>query len=110
MVLTSAKTKYVRVSPRKARIAAGLIRKKPVIEAMFQLKHSSLKGAKLLLKTLTSAMANAENNHGARRENLVISEVRVDEGPFHKRAWSRSKGRRSLIQRKTSHLYIALDT
>jgi len=54
-----AKTKYVRISPRKARLAAGLIRRKACEEALLQLLYSNLKGGRLLKKTLDSAIANA---------------------------------------------------
>ncbi|OGN61400.1 MAG: 50S ribosomal protein L22 [Chlamydiae bacterium RIFCSPHIGHO2_12_FULL_49_11] len=102
-------SKYVKVNPRKTREIAGLIRNKLVADAIFQLTNCPKKGARYLKKTLISAIANAENNLGLRREDLVVSEVRVDAGPFLKRAWSRSRGRRSAIQHKTSHLYIALN-
>ena len=103
MVLATAKTKYVRVTPRKARLAAALIRGKSVKEAFLQLMYSNMKAGRLLKKTLASAVANAENNQSANREDLYVTEVRVDEGSHLKRAWSRSKGRRSMILRRTSH-------
>lgn len=109
MAVTKAKSKYVRVSPTKARLAIDLIRGMPVMDALLQLAHSNLKAGRLIKKTLVSAIANAENNHEAKREQLYVSEAKVDQGPFYKRSWSRSKGRRSIIKRKTSHFTIALD-
>ena len=74
-------TKYIRISPRKARLAAGLIRGLSVASATTQLTFCSMKGGRLLLKTLDSAIANAESQLDARRENLKVKEVRLDEGP-----------------------------
>lgn len=110
MPIAVAHTKYMRVGPRKARLAGALIRGKPVMEALFQLSHSQLKAGKMIKKTLVSALANAENNHDAKREDLYVSEIRIDQGAFYKRAWPRSKGRRFPILRKTSHFFIALDS
>ncbi|MCP5492442.1 MAG: 50S ribosomal protein L22 [Chlamydiales bacterium] len=101
-----AKTKYVRIAPRKARLAAGLIRGKKVVEAMTQLTFCNLRGGKLLKKTLMSAVANAETQQGATRDNLVVSEVRVDEGPTMKRAKSGCRGRRFPIMKRTSHFTV----
>lgn len=65
-----SKSKYIRISPRKARLAAGLIRGLPVSQAALQLLHCGLKGGRLLKKTLDSAVANAETQQDARREDL----------------------------------------
>jgi large subunit ribosomal protein L22 len=99
-------TKYVRISPRKARLAAGLIRGLPVLTAGVQLAFSSLKGGRLLKKTLDSAIANAETQFDARRENLKVVEVRVDEGPRLKRAKPKNKGGRHPIIKRTSHFTV----
>ena len=109
MALATCKTKYVRVSPRKARLVLNLVRGKPVLQAMTQLSYTKDKAGRLLRKTLESAVANAENNADANREDLYVKEVRVDAGPYSKRVWARSKGRRSMIKRKTSHFVVALD-
>ncbi len=69
-------SKYVRISPRKARLAAGLIRGLSVPEASVQLMFSNLKAGRLLKKTLDSAVANAETQLDMRRENLKVLEVR----------------------------------
>ncbi|MBS0584816.1 MAG: 50S ribosomal protein L22 [Verrucomicrobia bacterium] len=109
MVVAIAKTKYARVVPRKARLVADMVRGKTALEAMLQLSVAAPKGAHFLKKTLASAIANAENNKDAKREDLYISEVKVDEGSYYKRSWSRNKGRRAVITRKTSHFTVALD-
>lgn len=103
-------TRFVRVSPRKARLAAGLIRKLPVVDAEMQLRHSGLKAGRLLLKTLDSACANAEVAADVRRENLRVEEVRVDEGPRLKRSKSRSKGSQHPVMHRLSHFTIVVTT
>ncbi len=109
MSIAKAITRGVRVPPSKVRFAVDLIRGKTVAEAMLQLTYSKLKGGRLLMKTLASAIANAENNKEAKREELYVSEARVDKGMNYKRAWSRSKGRRSPILHRTSQLIISVD-
>lgn len=99
-------TKYVRVSPQKARLAAGLIRGLSVSDAAFQLAHCSMKGGRYLLKTLESAIANAENVQNIRREDLKVLEVRVDGGPTMARSKPKNKGGRHRIIKRTSHLSI----
>lgn len=101
-----AKTKYVRISPRKVRRAAGMVRGMDVISAIIQLKYDMTKGARLLKKTLDSAIANAETQLDVERENLSIFEIRIDEGPTLKRAKSRCRGGRSPIMKRMSHLTV----
>lgn len=101
-------SKFVRISPRKARLAAGLIRGKRVDNASAQLQFSSLKGGRLLKKTLDSAVANAETQLDARREDLVVSEVRVDQGPVFKRAKPKNRGGRHPIMKRTSHFTVVV--
>ncbi len=110
MQFARAKTKYVRISPRKARLAAGLIRGQNVENATLQLENSPLKGARLLSKTLHSAVANAEVNLEVSREKLMIHEVRVDEGPTIKRAKPKNRGGRVPIMKRTSHFTIVVST
>jgi len=103
-----ALSKHVRISPRKARLAAGLIRGLTVSEATAQLTFSNLKGGRLLKKTLDSAVANAETQLDMRRENLMIDEVRVDAGPTLKRAKPKNRGGRHPIMKRTSHFTVIL--
>ena len=110
MNLTKAKTKYVRISPKKARLAADLIRGLSAEEARYQLMYSNLKGGRLLKKTLDSAIANAKNNIQAKVEKLKVHEVRIDEGPTMKRAKPRNKGGRVPIMKRTSHFTIVLSS
>ena len=106
-----AKTKFVRISPRKARIYADLIRGMKVEAALVQLSYTRSKGAKLIKKTLVSAIANAETLHDSvQRRDLVVQEIRVDGGPVMKRAKSKSRGSRTPILKRTSHFTIVVST
>lgn len=98
--------KFVRISPRKARLAAGLIRGLSVPEASTQLMFSNLKAGRLLKKTLDSAVANAETQLDMRRESLKVMEVRVDEGPTLKRSKPKNRGGQHPIMKRTSHFTI----
>jgi large subunit ribosomal protein L22 len=101
-----AHARFVRISPRKARYAAGLIRNLTVQQASLQLEHSGLKGGRLLKKTLDSAVANAEVKLDFRRDRLQVKEVRVDPGPILRRAKPRSKGSSVPVNKRTSHFTV----
>lgn len=101
-----AVTKYLRIPPRKARLAADLIRGLKVEEASDQLQFCGLKGGDLLLKTLKSAIANAETVLGLQRQNLIVHEVRIDAGPVIKRAKSKNRGGSAPICKRTSHFTV----
>lgn len=111
MMLNGAKaiTKYVRISPRKARLAAGLIRGLPVNAAASELVFSGLKAGRLLKKTLDSAVANALVQFDVQKEDLKVVEVRVDEGPRMKRAKPKNKGGRHPIIKRTSHFTVVVN-
>jgi large subunit ribosomal protein L22 len=108
MQTAKSTTKYVRVPPRKARLAADLIRGLNVEEATLQLMVSNLKAGKLLKKTLNSAVANAESQLNVQRKDLRVQEVRVDAGPVLKRAKSKNKGGRVPVMKRTSHFTIVI--
>jgi len=110
MQFARAITKYVRISPRKARYAADLIRGLSVENASLQLIYSKLRGGRLIKKTLDSAVANAETQLDARRESLKVHEVRVDPGPILRRAKARSRGSSVPVNKRTSHFTIVLTT
>ncbi|EPP34679.1 ribosomal protein L22 [Chlamydia ibidis] len=101
-----ATARYIRLQPRKARLAAGLMRNLSVKEAREQLSFSQLKAGRCLIKVLDSAVANAESNCNLKSENLSVIEVRVDAGPVYKRSKSKSRGGRSPILKRTSHLTV----
>ncbi|HLB53286.1 MAG TPA: 50S ribosomal protein L22 [Chlamydiales bacterium] len=108
MQLAIAKTRFVRISPRKARYAAGLIRGLSVEKATLQLLYSKLKGGRLLKKTLDSAVANAETQLDVRREHLKVFEVRIDPGPILRRAKPRSRGSSVPVNKRTSHFTVVV--
>lgn len=108
MQLARCITRFVRISPRKARYAADLIRGLDVEQATLQLLHSKLKGGRLIKKTLDSAVANAVTQLDARRESLKVHEMRVDPGPILRRAKPRSRGSSVPVNKRTSHFTIVL--
>ncbi|MDN5865142.1 MAG: 50S ribosomal protein L22 [Gammaproteobacteria bacterium] len=103
---TTAKYRYARISPQKARLVADQIRGKRVGEALNLLSFGSKKASPMLRKTLESAIANAEHNHGADIDELRVTAVMVDEGPTLKRWRARAKGRSSRIFKRTSHISV----
>ena len=103
-----AKARYVRVAPRKARLVADQVRGMPVEEARTLLAFSGRGAARDLARLLDSAAANAEANHDLIADDLMISAIAVDEGPTLKRWRARARGRATRIDRKTSHLSVAL--
>lgn len=108
MEQAKAITKYIRIPPRKARLAADLIRGLPVERAIAQLTFCNLKAGRLLKKTLDSAVANAQTQNDARKENLRVIEVRVDAGPVLKRAKSKSRGGKVPVMKRTSHFTVVV--
>jgi ribosomal protein L22 len=103
-----AKARYVRVAPRKARLIADQVRGMPVPEARTLLQFSSRGAAADIARLLDSASANAEANHDLVAEDMRISEIYVDEGPTLKRWRARARGRAARIDKKTSHISVAL--
>ena len=103
-------TKFVRISPYKARKSADLVRGKDVEKAQLLLAHANNKGARLILKTLKSAIANAQSRFDARKDEMIVDEIRVDGGPTLKRSKARNKGGQSPINKRTSHFTIVVAT
>ena len=101
-------TKYTRVSPKKARQVAKELRGKPANEALELLSFIPRKSARLLRKTLHSAVANAENNHNLNSDDLIIKEAVVEEGPAFRRFKAAARGSAKPIRKRTSHLRIIL--
>ena len=100
--------RFARIAPRKARLVADLIRGMKVDEAMNSLEFSKRRAAYYLKAVLKSAIANAEENE-ANVASLYVSESRVDEGPTIKRWQPKDRGRAHPINKRTSHLHIAVD-
>jgi large subunit ribosomal protein L22 len=108
MEAARAITKFARISPTKARAVAGLIKGMAVEEAALQLAYSTRKAARMLRKTLKSAVANAERGSEVRREQLKVMEVRVDEGPRLKRSKPKNKGGSHPIRKRMSHFTVVV--
>jgi len=102
--------RYVRISPRKARIVVDQIRGKSVVAARETLQFINRAAAEPVAKTLDSAVANAENMHHVRPEALVIKACYVDEGPTLKRFRPRAKGSASRINKRTCHITVIVGT
>ena len=109
-VSVSAKARYVRTSPRKARMVCGHIRGKSVHEARAILEYTPRSVARDWSKLLESAIANAEHNHELLADDLVVREAFADAGPTIKRFRPRAMGRATPIRKRTSHLTITLST
>lgn len=103
-----AKLNYLRISPRKVRLVADLIRGMEVKQAEVELSHLVKRSAKPMLKLLKSAEANAKNNFGLDPDGLYIKSLRVDEGPVLKRWRARAFGRAAMIRKRTSHVRMVL--
>ena len=103
-----AKTKYIRISPKKVRKIIGAIKGKPVEFGLDALKFMPQKAAIILDKTLRSAIANATNNHNLNLDTLKISNIFVDKGPVQKRFRPRARGRGSRILKRTSHITVVV--
>lgn len=110
MQKAKAISKFLRISPLKARQAANLVRGMQVVQAQAQLEFSGLKAGRMLKKTLDSAIANMELQTEVKRQNMKIAEVRVDEGPRLKRAKARNKGGRSPILKRMSHFTVVIES
>ncbi|MEE8316105.1 MAG: 50S ribosomal protein L22 [Syntrophobacteria bacterium] len=104
-----AVTRYVRISPRKARLVTELIKGKPVEEALTILRFVPKKAARLVDKTLRSALANAEQNPNIDVDTLYIKRIFVDGGPTMKRWRARAMGRATKIIKRSSHITVVLD-
>lgn len=104
----SATSKYVRISPTKVQGILGEIRGKTYKEALQVLKYLPQKAGAIVWQTLYSAVSNATNNFEFEKENLVITEAFVNQGPILKRMQPRAKGRAYKIQKKISHITISV--
>ncbi len=104
----AATTKFVRLSASKARPVVDAMRGVPVSEALRVTAVSNKKAARLIDKTLKSAIANAENNAKLDVETLMVKEAAVDEGPSSRRFWPRARGMVRRIKRRTCHIKIVL--
>ena len=103
-----ATLKYARISARKVKIVADLIRGKNVDEALAILKFTPRGAAADIAKVVKSAKANAENNHEMNAENLYVAEIYANQGPTLKRIRPAAKGSAVRIRKRTSHITIVV--
>ncbi len=101
--------RYARISPRKVRPLADLVRGKFADDALDILKFMPHRGARMLEKVIRSALANAEEQRAQHMENLMISDVRVDGGGMFKRLRPRARGMANVVKRRMAHIHVELD-
>lgn len=104
-----AVARFVRLSPRKARLIMDQIRGKQVEEAINLLSFAPQKSAFVIKKLVNSAVSNAEENTEMDVDKLYIKRVFADQGPSLKRFRARALGRASRIRKTTSHLTVVLE-
>lgn len=104
-----AVAKGVRMSPRKVGVVAALVRGRTVSDALTILAHVPRRAALPVLKTIKSAQANADHNHGYKPDTLKIVEISVSPGPRIKRFRPAAHGRALPFQRRTSHIRVVVE-
>jgi len=109
-MLSTAKLRYLRISPRKVRLVVNLIRGEKLEKAQIILNFTQKKAALPVLKLLNQALANAvEKDLKLDKKNIYISKIFVDGGPSYKRTFPRARGRADVILKRTSHITVVLD-
>jgi large subunit ribosomal protein L22 len=103
-----ASARYVRITPMKARRVVDMVRGLQVDEALTLLQFAPQAASETVYKVLESAVANAEVTEGLNRADLVLSVAMVDEGPTMKRWRPRAQGRATRINKRTSHITLAV--
>jgi ribosomal protein L22 len=106
--VVKAKARYVRIAPRKARLIADQVRGMHIEKARALLQFSPRGAAHPIQKLINSAAANAENNHDLIGDEMRVSSITVDEGPTLRRFRPRAMGRATPINKRTSHIAVAL--
>ena len=102
--------RYARISARKVRPLATLIRGKHADEALDLLRYQPQRGARYLEKVLKSALGNAEDRRAPSMQDLVVVDARVDDGPMFKRVRPRARGMAFMIKKRMSHIRIKVDS
>jgi len=109
-----AVSRYIRISPRKARVVADLVRGKTVADALDILALTNRRASPLLRKAILSARANAQvmndEGHDLQNSHILVKEIRIDEGPTLKRIRPRAQGRAFRINKRTSHIKVTVET
>ncbi len=106
----TAKARFVRVSPRKARRVIDLVRGRSVSDALDILRWAPQAASEPVAKVIASAAANAQNNNGLDPATLVVATVYADEGPTAKRIRPRAQGRAFRIRKRTSHITVVVES
>jgi large subunit ribosomal protein L22 len=101
--------RFARISARKVRPLADLVRGKFADEALDILRYHPNRGARLLEKVIRSALANAEDRRAADLADLIVVDVRVDGGPMFKRMRPHARGMADVQKRRLSHIRVALE-
>jgi len=105
--MSTARLTNYRQSPRKVRLLAGLVRGKSVERALLEIEHAGKRAGTPIAKLIRSAVANAQQG-GAKIADLVISDIRVDEGTVMKRMMPRARGSAFQILKRTSHIVVSV--
>ncbi len=103
----SAKHRFARIGPRKARLVVGLIRGRRCGDAVEQLRFNPNRAAVFVRNVLKSAMVNADEQEADMRR-LVVKEAWVDAGPVHQRWKPKDRGRAHPIAKRTSHIVVVV--
>lgn len=103
-----ASARFTRITPMKARRVADMVRGMPVDEALSLLQFAPQAASETVYKVLESAVANATSTEGLDAGSLIVSVVQVDEGPTMKRWRPRAQGRATRINKRTSHITLAV--
>ncbi|MDO4573813.1 MAG: 50S ribosomal protein L22 [Planctomycetia bacterium] len=101
--------RYARISPRKLRYMADLVRGKYADEALEILKYQPNRGARMVEQVINSALGNARDKNERKVGELRITELCVDGGPMFKRFRPKARGSASVIKKRTSHIRVTLD-
>ena len=100
--------RFARISPRKVRPLANLVRGKRADEALDILRYQPQRGARMLEKVIRSAMANAEDRRATNLARLTVVDVRVEQGPMFRRLRPKARGMASVLKKRMSHIRVAL--
>jgi large subunit ribosomal protein L22 len=109
MAVATAKVRHLRMTPRKVRFVADLVRGLSAQDALDQLKFNARLAARPIYKLVHSAVSNADQKGGIDVDTLFISKIFVDEGPTLKRFMPRARGRADRLLKRTSHVTLELD-
>ena len=105
----TARHRFARISARKVRPLATMIRGKYADDALDMLKYQPERGARMLEKVIRSALGNAEDRRAKDLQALRITDVRIDGGPMLKRIRPRARGMAHVIKRRSAHIRVELD-